>query len=541
MPTQAQFLMERLQPLVKVIFGIPGDYSLNLFHQLDKKFNVVTTTDEQGAGFAADAYARANGFGVVCATYCVGGFKLLNAIAGAYAEKSPVLFISGAPGVKERKNGLLLHHAAGAYECQHRVFKNVTCASAVLDDPMWAAHEIDRVIESIKYYKQPGYLEIPRDLVDKNIQYDVYSQGTPVAIPDDKDNLEEALAHSVSWLNRSKNPVILAGVEIARYGLGEDLIKFAEAHNIPVATTILGKSVVNERHPLALGVYAGRMSSDSICKVVESSDCLLMLGAMQTDMNFGFQPFQNNQMNVITANTGRIKIRRGTYENVGFATFTKQLLASRFQAKEVIKIEHKVVDKFVPVDDKPITSVRMFEKIDSILDNNTAIIADIGDSLFGSVDLTVHNSNHFLAPAFYTSMGSSVPGALGVQLAMPNVRPIVVVGDGAFQMTGMEFSTIVKCKLNPIIFVLNNGGYSTERSLGYDGKYNDLPNWQFHLIPSLVGGGEGYLVKTEADLEFAVSSALANKKVASIINVIIDSMDITPSLRRMTEKLSTHV
>jgi len=542
MPTVAQFLMDRIQPLSKDIFGVAGDYCLNLVHQLNNKFKFVNTCDEQGAGFAADAYARCNGFGVVVATYCVGGFKLLNPIAGAYAERSPVLFISGAPGVAERKNGLLLHHAAGAYECQHQVFKNVTCASAVLDDPQWAGYEIERVIDSIKYYNQPGYIEIPRDMVDRNIVHDAYMQDIPMIAKEDDENLKEALEVATHWLSVSKNPIILAGVEIARFGFGEELKKFAERNNILIATTILGKSTVNERHPLSIGIYNSKISDEQTCRIVEEADCVLMLGVMQTDLNFGFQPFACDRKNVIMANTGRVKIRRSTYENVRFQTFVKNLLKIGLPApKSTAKINHPVMVPFKPESHKPITVNRVFEKIDSFLDKTMAIVADIGDSLFGAVKLTVHHRNHFLAPAFYTSMGSSIPGALGLQTALPNVRPIVIVGDGAFQMTGNEISTIIRQKLNPIIFILNNGGYVTERRLGYDGSYNDLQNWNYHEIPKLYNGGVGFLVKTEEDLELAVRESLLNKNSVSVINVIIDKNDITPALRKMTEKLSESI
>jgi len=540
MPSVAQFLMERLDPLVDSIFGIPGDYILNFYNQIDQKFDVINTTDEQCAGFAADAYARVHGFGVVCVTYCVGGFKLLNSVACAYAEKSPVLIISGAPGVKERHAGLLLHHAAGPYECQRRVFEHVTCASAILDDPTWAGHEIDRVIDAIQHFKQPGYLEIPRDMVDKNVKYDVYAQGTPQSFVGDPENLQEALEKSIEWISNSEKPVILAGVELARFDLGSELIKFAERTNIPVATTILGKSVVSEYHPLCLGVYGGTMSRDVVREMVETSDCVLQLGVMQTDMNLGFRPFQCNQTNVIMANTDRVRIRRSTYENVAFLEFVNSLLKSEVEPKVSVKVPRKQVTKFVP-QNSPITAERLFEKIDSILDTNTAIIADVGDSLFGATDLTVRHHNHFLAPAFYTSMGNAVPGALGVQTAIPDVRPVVIVGDGAFQMTGMEISTIVRRGLNPIIIVLNNDGYGTERCLGNDGQYNDLQRWDYHRVTEVVGGGNGFLVENERELDAAMTEALADKKSVSILNVVIDRMDVTPALKRMTANLKDRV
>ncbi len=541
MPRLGEFLIDRIDPLVNHVFGIPGDYVLNLYSQLADGIGIVNTTDEQCAGFAADAYARVNGFGVVCATYCVGGFKLLNSIAGAYAERSPVLFISGAPGVKERNTGLVLHHCTGPYECQKRVFENVTCASAILDDPSWACHEIDRVIDAMQHHKLPGYIEVPRDMVDRNVRYDVYEQGTPDASGSDPENLEEALEKSIEWIDSSKRPVILAGVELARFGFGHPLIQFAERHNIPVATTLLSKSVISESHRLSLGIYCGSMSYPHVRDLVENSDCVIMLGVMQTDMNMAFQPFKCNQTNVIMANAGRVRVRRSTYEDVEFSQFTHNLLQANVSSKKDLIATPTARPPYVAQSDTIITSARLFEQIDSILDEDMAIIADIGDSLFGACDLKVHHSNQFLSPAFYTSMGFAVPAALGLQCAQPEVRPIVIVGDGAFQMTGMEFSTIIKRNLNPIVFVLNNQGYETERHLGYDGEINDVQMWNYHLIPKVVGGGNGYLATTEIELQRAVCEALGDKKSASIINVVVDTMNPTPALRRMTKSLSDNV
>ncbi len=541
MPRLGEFLIDRVEPLVNHVFGIPGDYVLNLYSQLADRLVMVNTTDEQCAGFAADAYARVHGFGVVCATYCVGGFKLLNSIAGAYAERSPVLFISGAPGAKERQAGLCLHHSAGPYECQKLVFEHVTCASAVLDDSSWACHEIDRVIDTMQHNKLPGYIEVPRDMVDRNVKYDVYEQGTPDASGSDPENLDEALQKSLEWINSSKRPVILAGVELARFGFGLPLIQFAERHNIPVATTLLSKSVINENHRLSLGTYCGDMSYPHVRELVENSDCVIMLGVMQTDMNMAFRPFRCNQTNVIMANAGRVRVRRSTYENVEFSQFTHSLLQANVSSKKDLISTPAIQAPYVPKSDEIITSARLFEKINSILDEDMAIIADIGDSLFGACDLKVHHRNQFLSPAFYTSMGFAVPAALGLQCAQPKVRPIVIVGDGAFQMTGMEFSTIIKQNLNPIVFVLNNKGYETERHLGYDGEINDVQMWNYHLVPKVVGGGDGYLVETEGELERAVSAALGNKKSASLINVVVDTMHPTPGLRRMTKSLSRNV
>lgn len=537
MPTIGQFLIERVKSLTSHVFGVPGDYALNFYDQLNNKVKIIGTTDEQCAGFAADAYARINGFSCACVTYCVGGFKILNPIAGAFAEKSPVLLISGSPGLQERNSDLLLHHMSGAFESQFKAFQQITCASTILDDPSSAGYDIDRVINAIKHYKQPGYIELPRDMVDKNIKYDVYGN-KQLEYKSNTDNLKESLENSLNFIEKSRNPVILAGVEIARFNLGKELLSFAERHNIPIACTILGKSVINERHPLFLGIYSGAASNETTKQYVEQSDCLIMLGVMQTDVNLAFQPLKCNQKDIISSNTNLCHIKCSKYEKVNFYDFALNLLESKISPKINSFVNNKNIPPFIATNEK-IKVARLFEKINSILDKNMAIIADVGDSLFGASDLVIHDNNQFLAPAFYTSMGFAIPAALGVGCAKSTIRNIVLVGDGAFQMTGVELSNVLKHKMNPIIFVLNNKGYTTERFL-LDGTYNDIHEWDYYKITDMLKGGKGYLVNTEQDLECAISSSLLND-CFSIIQVNLDKMDSTPALKRMTSSLSRKI
>jgi indolepyruvate decarboxylase len=538
-----QFLIERLiNAGVKHTFGIPGDYVLDFYKMLyeNEHIEVINNTDENHSGFAADAYARVAGVGCVVTTYSVGASKVINAIQCAYAERSPLILISGAPGLEERTEGMLLHHMVKSFNSQKKMFEEITCATVVLDDLVRACYEIDRAFECLKYYKRPIYIELPRDMVRKTVSYDVYNLGTPIAPATDKEILVESVEEVEKWLSKAERPAILAGVEVARYGLGEKLIKFAERCNIPVATTLLSKSVINERHKLFAGIYSGAMSNDCTRDLIENSDCLLLLGVMLTDMTLCFKPKKFHRRNVVACRVDNLRIKNHTFTNVQFADFCEALFRLNIETKQnqVLPIPRKK-KIFEPKSDTKITCQRLFECIDGILDKNMAIVADIGDSLFGAADLTVHHSNHFLSPAFYTSMGSAIPGALGVQKANPKVRPIVIVGDGAAQMSLVELSTIVKHGLNPIVFVLNNDGYTTERFLA-DGGFNDLQPWDYHMVWQLIGGGTGSIVTDEETLDLAVKSAL-DAKMAFVINVVIDRNDVSNNLRRMTEILSKKI
>src|SRR5688500_1494397 len=317
-----QFLFEYLHRAgVRHSFGVPGDFALPTFAWLDKsKIESVTMTHEPGAGFAADAYARLNGIGRVCVTYCVGGLDVLNAIAGAYAEKSPVVVVSGAPGRKDREKDPLLHHKVKTFETQRRVYDEVTVATAVLLDEERAAGEIARCVQACLRHKRPVYIEVPHDMVDREIPVDLPA-GQP-APQSDPETLRAVLAETLELLGPARKPVILAGVELHRFGLTDLAVRFAERFNIPIAADLLSKSAVAENHPLYLGVYGGAMSSDPIVRdYVESADAVLMLGTFITDMNLGIYTAKLDRGRTILATSESIKVRFHQYADVEFGDY----------------------------------------------------------------------------------------------------------------------------------------------------------------------------------------------------------------------------
>jgi indolepyruvate decarboxylase len=544
MPAVEDFLIERLENAgVKYTFGVPGDYILHFFRKLiqSKKIELVNNTDEAAAGFAADGYARAHGIGCVATTYAVGAFKLFNPIAGAFAERAPVIVIAGAPGIKER-NVPALHHTVGDVSIQREMFRKITCAQAILDDPTTAGLEIDKAFEALKYYRQPIYIELPRDISMAPIRYDVYTQGTPKAPESDLHNLEDALKEVARLLEDAKNPVILAGIEVGRCKVGKELIRFAEKHNVPVATTLLSKSVINEMHPLYIGVYAGSNSSkNQVKEMVENSDCLLVCGEVLTEATVGYRPskvFQKREM--ITSTIAGLTVRGHHYPNVNFNDFCKALFKTELTPKGKPSLPEKAeLEKFVAIPDKKLTTERLFAKINSILAEDTVIVADVGDALFGASDLTLHDYGTFYGPAFYLPMGYAIPAALGVKLAKPHTRPIVLVGDGAFQMSACELSIFLKHKLNPLVIVLNNRGYTTERMI-IDGSFNNIVDWNYHKIIDLIGGGKGYKITSEGELEVSVQEWLKGGSLV-VLNCILDPTDVSSALKRATDSLSRKV
>jgi indolepyruvate decarboxylase len=540
--TVGQYLIDRLQALgVGAVFGIPGDYVLSLYKMLEESpLKVVGMTREDSAGFAADAYARINGLGCVCVTYCVGGLSLCNSIAGAYAEKSPVIVLSGSPGVSERARNPLLHHKVRTFETQLEVFEKITAAAAVLDDPLTAFGEIDRVLAAAVRYKRPVYLEIPRDMV--NVKPVGPHRPLAKLPPSDPDALREAVEESAGMLTSARRPMILADVEIHRFGLQDELLALAESTGIPIATTILGKSVISESHPLFAGVYEGAMGHDEVREAVEGADCLLMLGCFLTDINLGIFTAKLEPSRCIDATSEDLRIRHHHYSDVRLDDFIRALTARN------LTVAHTPVPKrpaqpggpWAARPDTPMTTARLFARLNTFLNDHMVVIADIGDSLFGSAELSIGARTEYISPAYYASMGFAVPAAVGAGLANPALRPLVIVGDGAFQMTGMELSTVVRQGLSPIVVVLNNHGYTTERFL-LDGAFNDVLDWKYHKLPELLGSGLGLEVRTETELDDALNRALANTSSFSLLNVHLDPWDRSPALERLAHRLSKMV
>ncbi len=443
------YLIQRLQDYgVRDVFGIPGDFVLQFYGMLeDSPVRVIGTTNEACAGYAADGYARINGIGAVCVTYCVGGLSLCNAVAGAYAEKSPVIVISGSPGMSERRSDPLLHHRVKDFNTQREVFEKITIASASLEDELTAFREIDRCLAACVRFKRPVFLELPRDKV--------------MVVPDrehhpliehhlsDSDALKEALSEARESIKAAKKPVIIAGIELHRFGLQNQVLQFAD--------------------------------------------------------------------------------------------FMNAVADKKFAVKRPApKVRHAEIAAWKPANDAAVTIKRLFQKINSVLDENLVVIADTGDSLFAAADLSITKHTEFLSTAYYTSMGFAVPASVGVQVANRQLRPLVLVGDGAFQMTCMELSTTVRHKFNPIVVVLNNKGYSTERFI-QEGPFNDIHNWQYHKMPELLGAGWGFEVRTEGDLEKAFKAAFANQDSFSLLNVHLDKLGVSPALKRLAERLATRL
>jgi indolepyruvate decarboxylase len=534
-----QYLIRRLSDYgIRHVFGLPGDYVLSFYSMLEHSpLDLVNCTREDCAGFAADAYARVNGMGAVCVTYGVGGLSLANSIAGAYAEKSPVVLISGAPGIRERVNDPLLHHRVREWHTQLDVFERICAASREIVDPATAFRDIDHLLDTAHRLKRPVYIELPRDMVGV-----VPEQIRPYAAPQVKSDpsaLAEAVKEAVARIEQAKRPVIIAGIELHRHKLQDEVVKLAEASGIAIASTLLAKSVVSEVHPLYIGLYEGALGREEVTRFVEESDCVILLGTLLTDLDLGIFTAKLDASKSIYATTHELRISHHHFHHVLLEDFLRALVAAKPQAAQRTLPPGPAAAQgpFTLMPDAPITTTRLVRRLDESLDDRTIVVADVGDALFASSELVIRGQTEFLSPAYYTSMGFAVPAALGAKMAQPDHRVIVLVGDGAFQMTGMELSTIVRRGLPVIVIVLDNKGYGTERVI-HEGSFNDINPWRYELLPQVLGGGTGYEVRTEGEFDAALTTALADEKAMSLIRVHIGVDDRSITLDRIGKGLA---
>jgi indolepyruvate decarboxylase len=539
-----QYLIRRLQDYgIRAVFGIPGDYILSFYTMLEESpLNVVGCTREDCAGFAADAYARVHGMGALCVTYCVGGLSVCNSIAGAYAEKSPVVMITGSPGLRERIHNPLLHHMVRNWRTQYDVFEKLCCAGTELNDPLDAFSEIDRALATAARFKRPVYIEIPRDMV--HVRPEIAPRYKQAVLRSDTLALDEAVDETVARIESARQPVFLLGVEIHRFGLQEEAVRLAEDSGIPMAATMLGKGVVAETHPLYMGLYEGALGREEVTKYVEASDCVLMLGTFMTDINLGIYTAELSLPDCIYVTSEQLRVGYHHYHDVRLEDFVRALAARHPRPKNPIPPAPTEFWKepFTLSPRDRITVTRLMDRLDEQLEDGTVVIADVGDALFGATELTTRGKTEFISPAYYTSMGFAVPAALGVHVARPDARVVAIVGDGAFQMTGMELSNLVRHKFPTVVIVLDNKGYGTERLLHPgDWKFNDIHPWQYHRLSEVLGGGTGYLIRTEGEFDRALNAAWRDRTGPSILQVLLDPSDCSRALANMAARMSKTV
>jgi indolepyruvate decarboxylase len=526
---------------VSRVYGVPGDYVLGLFERLEASpIEVICTAGEEGAGFAADVHARLHGLGVAVVTYGVGALKLLNPVAGAYMERSPLLVISGAPGVRETDANDLLHHRMRAGDTQLRFFQEVTAESAVLDSARTAGAELLKVLRAMQRESRPGYLELPRDCLSREIPWslDLAPTVPPLAIPE---ALRRQGFEQLEWLRSRRSPVVLAGVEVARFGLQETLLQLLEREGWPVAASLSGKGVVPERHPLCLGIYEGAMSPAPVRERVEGSDGLLVLGMPLNDVDTGIFTMDLEAGHCLQVDVGR-GLRRGRHQNENLDPLTLLRIWTEAPgpaqpvATPATAPSQAGPASFRPEPGRAITVTRLMEAIDASLPADGIVLADPGDALFGSAELRLQEASHHLSNAYWASLGFALPGAIGAWGARPDRLPVVLVGDGAFLMSCIELATLARYRIPALVIVLDNRGYGTERPM-LDGPFNDVQPVDHRSLARSMGVSAAERVETEESLWQCLCRWQGQRTAPVLLSVALPAGDSSPALQRLTAAL----
>ncbi|MGL5075133.1 MAG: alpha-keto acid decarboxylase family protein, partial [Waterburya sp.] len=344
---------------------------------------------------------------------------------------------------------------------------------------------------------------------------------------------------AVELLEKSQRPVILAGVELHRYGIANLLSNLLDKTGYPFTTTLLGKSILSEMHPQFIGSYAGTLSQEYVRQRVENADCILCLGAFMSDINLGGFTAQLPETKLINANSDKVKIKHHFYHPVSLPAFMTGLSNKlQFKQSELLDIQpakNGLSKKFEVKKEQKLTNIRFYNRINrfiSELPEKSIVIAETGDALIATIDLVLYGNTEYIGQALYTSIGYAVPACLGAAIAAPERRLIVLVGDGAFQMTCQEISTIIRHQLNPIFFLINNDGYSIERAI-HEGSYNDIQPWKYHQLPEIFGNSWSCEVKNEGELEQALEKAKLLSDRLCFIEIHLDRLDYSLGVKRL--------
>ena len=513
------------------IFGIPGDFVLPFFKVVEESgaLPFYTLSHEPAVGFAADAAARfRGGLSVAVATWGAGAFNLVNPVAGSYAERVPVVVVSGAPGVAERSSGWRLHHMSRALDTQARIFQEITCDQAVLNDPARAPSQIARVLRSARDYSLPVYIELPRDLVGAECEPVIPLPPRPA----DPEALAEAAGEVLHHLRAAERPVILVDVEIRRYGVEDKVARLAAALGIPVVTTFMGRGLLSAHAGLVQGTYLGAAGQPAITRLVEGSDGLLLLGVILSDTNFAVSERRIDARRTMLAINRELRVGHHVYPDIPMDALVDALLAAAGDAAPSPAppaVAHRY-PRDLPADGEPLAPSDIAAAVNDLFARHgpMPIAADMGDCLFTAME--IENTGGLVAPGYYAGMGYGVPAGLGACVAAGG-RPLVLVGDGAFQMTGFELGNCRRYGWDPIVIVFNNASWEMLRVFQPESRFNDLDDWRFAELAGPLGG-DGARVRTRGELVAALDKAVATRGRFQLIEAMLPRGRTSDTLAR---------
>ncbi|HED3067219.1 TPA: indolepyruvate decarboxylase [Kluyvera ascorbata] len=541
--TVADYLLDRLADCgVDHLFGVPGDYNLQFLDHViaHRQIRWVGCANELNAAYAADGYARMQGCGALLTTFGVGELSALNGVAGSFAEHVPVLHIVGAPSTSAQQRRECLHHTLGDGNFDHfrQMSAPVSVAQGVLDAAN-ARDEIDRVLRDIVRYSRPGYLLLPADIASLPTSRPVNAL-TANNAPTDSTELAEFVSHARALLRDSRRVSLLADVLALRFGLQSTLNKWVDAVPIPHATMLMGKGLFNETHAGFVGTYSGGASLPETRAAIEDADVILCIGTCFTDtITAGFTHHIPQEKSIeIQPFAARVGKRWFSGINMQEAVNALITLSRDFSAQW--QIQPGRVMKSASADNGHLTQRHFWQTLEKYLQPHDILLGDQGTAAFGLADLMLPQGASLIVQPLWGSIGYTLPAAFGAQTSQPDRRVVLVVGDGAAQLTIQELSSMLRDGLRPLILLLNNEGYTVERAIhGPEQRYNDISLWNWTQIPQALNldcQAECWKVTNASQLNDALTRATRGDKLM-LLEVMLPKMDIPPLLKAVTQAL----
>jgi indolepyruvate decarboxylase len=510
-----EFLLRRLREAgITHAFGVPGDFNLEFLQQVEDTGTLqwIGTCNELNASYAADGYARLNGMAALVVTQAVGALSAINGIAGSFSEHLPVVCVCGSIPLRSIERGLGMHHTMvdGYWDRYLDAYSRVTCAQARLT-PRNAVTEIDRLITTAWREKQPVYLELPSDVayLDIEVPADPLTLAPPGSDPERLRSCVEAIA---ARMGQAKAPAILVDLDAARFGAAGEVMGLAEKLQAPVAVVGTAKAVIDETFPYYAGMYNGESSKPATREAIEKSDCLLAIGYRPIDLDSGS----------FTARLPADTIHaRGYAVDIGGENYQALTLRDvlRGVTEAVPLVTNRATRAYMPTGmntnghanggPTKLTQAAYWQAIQGYLRAGDVLIAEDGTS-YAAIGLDLPPNCTFVSQVIWGSIGYTVGSLLGTLTAAPDRRHLLFVGDGSFQLTAQELSTMLRHDYKPVIFLVNNSGYTVERGyLGKNSHYNDIANWAYAGLPKVLRpdtNARSFLVKTLEDLQEALSA-----------------------------------
>jgi branched-chain-2-oxoacid decarboxylase len=542
--TIGDYLLIRLKELgVRHIFGVAGDYNLGFLDQILSQVGLqwIGTCNELNAAYASDGYARIRGIGALVTTFGVGELSAINGIAGSYAENIPVVHIVGVPSTLTQKHKMLVHHTLGdgRFNVFAEMYQKITVAQAYLTQ-LNAAQEIDHALTACWLYKKPVYLSVPTDIsymrIDKPKKplYLTYK-------PSNQKDVNQFVEQAYRLFEHATHTVALVDCGAQRYPMKPLILNFLKQTGIPFANRGMGKAIINESHPQFIGNYNGDFSMAGVQDKVEGADCIIGFGLMPSDLNTGIFTEKLKTDLTIEIHGDSVQVQQFVYPVMfcdAIPALTQRFVEQQYtKNRKIHQFSFRQTDK---PQDRLINQQRFWPQISAYLENNSIIIAESGTSLFGAMHMQLPDETSYITQTLWGSIGYTVGALLGVCVADPDRPAVLFVGDGSFQLTAQEISTILRHQLTPTIFLLDNSGYTIERVIhGATMSYNDVQRWNYKELPRIFGNNVWSVqVKTEKELARVCIERHQHKNKMAFITVTMDKMDAPELLLKMAKLMA---